>query len=293
MPHTSKIPSSYKTPVHQLPPSLNHFAFQPKPTKMVSRFMSTATSQKVQRPSDSTTEKGKTAYSWKKARLVEINVSESNLSRLETCVCCQRRWTTRKTTTQKLKHIQVCSRKHAHTSETVSILIRKELKLPTETRVGELPAALNTHLEDVVQEALPKKKGRRKEVGSTVCEYNSETRKAMLQRARAILGPAVNLDEIGGMPAFAASTQAVQLPRRALASGNGVSTSDPPLSPTWTFLPSKLKFQAQMDVGREIPLSLVSRENLLLHLGSTNNNERDIVSLPLWPPFSELIVKER
>lgn len=267
--------------------SLSQFAFQSELPKTASRFISTAVAQKRARPPGGAAGRRTTARDRKKALLADISVSESAVSRLQKCVCCDARWTTRKTVAQKLIHIQSCSKKRCYTSEAVSILIGKELNTVAETKIEETPATSNTHMEDVVKDSLPRKKGKKK--GSTVQVYNSETRETILKRARAILGPAVNIDEDQEGLDFPVSTQALRSssnPARTLETG---ISSTAPSSPTWSFLPSKLNFQQNRYSGASHSHLFPPDEELSPYSGQSNTSESVKVSSPLSPTFRELI----
>lgn len=127
---------------------------------------------------------------------------DAGLAKLLKCVSCDIRWTARKTAAQKMMHVQSCAKKNALTDETVRVLIRKEIDNAAPEDVGTkgkgkakispgllseaLP--LKTFFDDVVQEATPKKRGKRREIIETVKNI-AETRTDILGRAQDILGP--------------------------------------------------------------------------------------------------------
>ncbi|KAG6830843.1 hypothetical protein H0H92_014495 [Tricholoma furcatifolium] len=120
--------------------------------------------------------------------------SDPEIGRVTRCVCCDVRWTARKSSAQKMVHIQSCAKKKSLTDETVRVLLRKEIDAyessaeckgkGKENATG--PSNPQTFLEEVVAEAAPRKKGRRVAVGQTV-KTISETRNSILERARTII----------------------------------------------------------------------------------------------------------
>lgn len=124
--------------------------------------------------------------------------SDAELAKLTTCVSCNAHWTTRKTATQKMKHVLFCAKKHSFNDETIRFLIRKEIesvvgtvgKVAEKKGIGKVPPAQSptpkTFYEHIVTDAAPKKKGRRMETGESVRSVTA-TRNAILDRARVIL----------------------------------------------------------------------------------------------------------
>ncbi|KAF8639630.1 hypothetical protein AX17_000895 [Amanita inopinata Kibby_2008] len=62
-----------------------------------------------------------------KRQFLMHGISDNHLARLIKCISCDTRWTTRKSATQKMKHIRSCAHKNAFTPETVRIMILKEI----------------------------------------------------------------------------------------------------------------------------------------------------------------------
>jgi hypothetical protein len=105
-------------------------------------------------------------------------------------------------------HIQSCAKKNSLTDETVRILIRKELdtvpahnlkakgkgKVQATPELSE-PGPQKTYLEDIVNDAAPKKKGKRPEVLKTVKSV-TETRNVILDRARSLLRPVEDVQSV-------------------------------------------------------------------------------------------------
>jgi hypothetical protein len=219
---------------------LSKFAFQASPTSIAFPSASAAVPQRdvisEEKFSRSTIVRNR-----KRTSLSVLKVSESAMSLLERCVCCEARWTTKRTVAQKLDHIEACAKKRVYATETVSILLRKELSLDGDATMDA--STTNTHLEDIVQESHPRKKVKSKN-GSTVQEFSSETRVSARKRLRSILGPPIaprGHDEAAD--AFLPSTQFLLPTLPASAVGvTGMRLLSP--SPTMPFLPSKL-LQAQ------------------------------------------------
>ncbi|KDR83603.1 hypothetical protein GALMADRAFT_235876 [Galerina marginata CBS 339.88] len=137
-----------------------------------------------------------------------FDLSNSDLGKVSRCVCCDIAWTTRKTAIQKVNHIQSCAKKHAFDDDTVRILIQNQIanhvpqtvttklkKLPPEEGVPN-----NTLLEDVLGDAAPRKKAKRKQV-ETMLANVSLTRDGILARAQAILSASTPGVEHGIQPA--------------------------------------------------------------------------------------------
>lgn len=126
--------------------------------------------------------------------------SEAELMELSKCVCCGERWTIRKGVAQKMAHIQSCAKKNALTDITVKIIIRQEVdkalaEKPTSGAKGKgkavdlesmLPGTPRTFMEDVVQEAGPKRKERRPERVQSVKDV-TESVDVIRDRARTVL----------------------------------------------------------------------------------------------------------
>lgn len=116
-----------------------------------------------------------TAKGLKQKRLPSVSCVDKILR----CVCCKVQWTTRKSGAQKMTHIQSCAKKHALDSETINVLIQKQISL-------EEPFVKRTLFENVLVDATPKQKvKRRKKEGSL--KTVSTSRASILARARDIL----------------------------------------------------------------------------------------------------------
>jgi hypothetical protein len=192
--------------------------------------------------------------------------SDAELGKLVKCVSCDIAWTARKSAAQKLVHIRSCAKKTGLTDDTVRILIRKELdNAPDEPgpskRNGKaplVPTMRTTLLEDVVHNAAPKRKGKRKEAVDTLKNI-SETRENIRGRAHMIFGSGPLSDDDSFMvqtqaitanvtprencatQAFGPSRLAQQQGYKPSLLGERDSDEEPDLPPaTQAFAPSKL-----------------------------------------------------
>ncbi|KAF9268118.1 hypothetical protein L218DRAFT_1073469 [Marasmius fiardii PR-910] len=119
--------------------------------------------------------------------------SDEELARLLRCVACDIRWTVRKTASQKVAHIQSCSKKKGFTEDTVRQLIRKELVVtplnPSDKgkrkASPDSEAQPKTILAEIVQDAAPKKRTKRQDVVMTIKSLG-ETRAAILDKAQTV-----------------------------------------------------------------------------------------------------------
>lgn len=159
-------------------------------------------------------------------------VSRASVSRLARCVCCETRWTVKKTAAQKLSHMDACSRRCSYSPETMTFLIKKELNVTKEAAVDDAEA--DTHLQSIVQNAGSKKRRRTK--GPTVQQYTSQTREIILKRARRILGPTMDHEENDAFLDLPVSTQAV-VPQHSMVSTDVVALDV-------SFRPSKLRYRS-------------------------------------------------
>ncbi|OAX44519.1 hypothetical protein K503DRAFT_795367 [Rhizopogon vinicolor AM-OR11-026] len=120
--------------------------------------------------------------------------SDTQLTSLTNCVSCNLKWTSKKTTSQKMIHIQNCAKKKFLSDETVKTLIGKEIgsssnqnsREGTGQKTAEEGENSTTFLETVVNEDTRTKKGRRPHVLGTVKSL-PETRGSILGKARAVL----------------------------------------------------------------------------------------------------------
>lgn len=91
---------------------------------------------------------------------MNLDILLSDVARVARCVCCSASWTTRKTASQKLGHIQRCAKKNGYDDETVRILIKKEASSKESKGPPLAPSTSSTTttlLEDVIQTRLKRK----------------------------------------------------------------------------------------------------------------------------------------
>ncbi|KAG1815548.1 uncharacterized protein BJ212DRAFT_226166 [Suillus subaureus] len=112
--------------------------------------------------------------------------SHAQLASLISCVSCNLKWTSTKTTSQKVIHIQSCAKRKFLSDETVRMLIRKEVQSSSDQKTTEEGQKSATFLETVVNEVARAKKSRRPQILGTVKSL-PETRGSILGRARAVL----------------------------------------------------------------------------------------------------------
>ncbi|KAJ7178997.1 hypothetical protein C8R46DRAFT_1187479 [Mycena filopes] len=149
----------------------------------------------------------------KTAKSLEGEFSDAELKKLGKCVSCDIAWTARKSAVQKMLHIRSCAKKTGLTDATVRVLVRKEIdNAPSDPgpskgkgkTLTDAPITHTTLLEDVVRDAAPKRKGKRKEAVNTLKSV-SETRENIRDRAQVVFGAGPLPDGDG----FAVRTQAV------------------------------------------------------------------------------------
>ncbi|KAJ7276542.1 hypothetical protein B0H12DRAFT_27893 [Mycena haematopus] len=179
---------------------LARFAYaNPKPRPLESRNSASSLPSTSSSDSQPKPPAKKTARSSSKGVMEEF--SDAELRKLVTCVSCELSWTTRKTGTQKILHIRSCAKKNGLTPDTVRFLIRKELANTLDNpgpsngkgKATLVPVPHTTLLEDIVRDAGPKRKGKRKEVIDNIKSV-SETRENIHGKARMILGPELSSD---------------------------------------------------------------------------------------------------
>ncbi|KAF8914041.1 hypothetical protein CPB84DRAFT_1840798 [Gymnopilus junonius] len=123
-----------------------------------------------------------------------FDLANLDLTKLFGCVSCEVGWTAKKTAKQKMEHIRKCAKKKALSDETIWTLAKTEILKPISQIKGnhqeeknyERVPRKNTLLEDVVVDAAPKKKGKRKQA-ATVLTTVPATRDMILVRAKNIL----------------------------------------------------------------------------------------------------------
>ncbi|KAG1892311.1 hypothetical protein F4604DRAFT_1698830 [Suillus subluteus] len=117
--------------------------------------------------------------------------SHAQLASLISCVSCNLKWTSTKTASQKVFHIQNCAKKKFLSDETVRMLIHKEIQSFSDQKTLEEGQKSATFLETVINEVSRTKKSRRPQILGTVKSL-PETRGSILGRARAVLDTSVH-----------------------------------------------------------------------------------------------------
>ncbi|KAF8351331.1 hypothetical protein F5887DRAFT_936978, partial [Amanita rubescens] len=129
-----------------------------------------------------------------RANFFEDDLPSDHVAKLTKCVSCDAQWTTRKSASQKTKHIQSCARKKGFTSDTIRVALLKEverMKANTE----------NTLLENTVNAVAMGKKARHR--AKKTVESIAVTRDIILDRAKQILAsrmPSIGDDDEFPMP---------------------------------------------------------------------------------------------
>ncbi|KAI0796610.1 hypothetical protein C8Q75DRAFT_741679 [Abortiporus biennis] len=203
---------------HKFIGSLGQFAYR-NPSKSSMRISSSSSTRSASTPRDTIPEK---AARTKVQPHRFTMFSDPELQRLDKCVCCALSWTARKTVVQKMKHIQTCGKKNNVTDETIILLIRKELitNPPTLTGIdkgkgkatesGQLTS--QTLLQNVVNEAAPRKRGRRQDVVETI-QSPTNIRSGILSRARTLLGGNDSTEPTNDSPGLSEPTNFSSPPR--------------------------------------------------------------------------------
>lgn len=121
------------------------------------------------------------------------DLPSDHVAKLTKCVSCGARWTTRKSASQKTKHIQSCARKKGFTPDTIRIALSKEVenvKANTMNKSGgqdkESNPSENTLLGNTVKAEAKGKKPRHR--AQKTVENITVTRNSILDRAKQILG---------------------------------------------------------------------------------------------------------
>ena len=124
----------------------------------------------------------------------------SDVSKILRCVCCNVQWTARKSGAQKMTHIQSCAKKHGFDSETINLLIQKQIS-PAE------PVVKKTLYENVLVDAAPKQKVKRRKKEEGSLKTVPTSRASILARAQGILSTPADDCKYQNGSAFAGSTQ--------------------------------------------------------------------------------------
>lgn len=124
----------------------------------------------------------------------------SDVAKILRCVCCNVQWTARKSGAQKMTHIQSCAKKHGFDSETINLLIQKQIS-------PEEPILKKTLFENVLVDAAPKQKVKRRKQEEGSLKTVSTSRASILARAQGILSTSPDNCKYQNASSSASSTQ--------------------------------------------------------------------------------------
>lgn len=114
-------------------------------------------------------------------------LTDHEVDRLNRCVACGIAWTTTKAVSKKRYHLRICQKKNDLTDDTIHILIEKELSKVAEADAdkgkGKGSAKSITLMDDVLHDAQPKKRGKRKELRPTIISIQHQ-HETIQQRAK-------------------------------------------------------------------------------------------------------------
>ena len=127
-------------------------------------------------------------------------LSASDVTKVLRCVCCNVQWTARKSGAQKMTHILSCAKKHAFDNETINLLIQKQISL-------EEPFVKKTLFENVLVDAAPKQKTKRRKIEEGSLKTVSTSRASILARAQGLLSTSADDGKYQHGSTFAGSTQ--------------------------------------------------------------------------------------
>lgn len=139
---------------------------------------------------------GITSNMVRRVHVSDYSFTDSQLQKLTRCVCCQIPWTTRKSASGKLNHIQKCARKNSFTEEAVRLMIEQDLQAlatkgdPKKGKGKPVASEPATLLEAVVAGTTTKPKGRKRGVPTTVLQV-TEAHQAIYSRAKALFEESV------------------------------------------------------------------------------------------------------
>jgi hypothetical protein len=198
---------------------------------------------------------GKTEKPSQRAKsLPDHDITKLDVGRLLKCVSCEARWTIQKGASKKLSHLVACARKQGISPSTLKTLIVKEnLKIqPTKkkdektTPPDPATAAPQTYMEAVVANAQPRKRQRRPDVTESTLQPIGQSKAAILDRAKALLG---TMETAPGDPPEPEPTQAFS--RSKLASGHGhIRMVD--TEPIMSLLSGESALSSRLDVLRSM-----------------------------------------
>ncbi len=143
-----------------------------------------------------------------RANLFEDDLPSDHVAKLTKCVSCDAQWTTRKSASQKTKHIQSCARKKGFTPDTIRVALLKEVERMkantvnrSERKDKEPRPSENTLLENTVNAVAMGKKARHR--AKKTVESIAVTRNIILDRAKQVLAsrtPPIGDDDEPPMP---------------------------------------------------------------------------------------------
>ncbi|PPQ99081.1 hypothetical protein CVT24_003641 [Panaeolus cyanescens] len=123
----------------------------------------------------------------------ELDIPVNDLDNVISCVSCDVKWTTRKTSAQKLTHIRTCAKLHGLEISTIKILIQKQTGATSKTtgKRAQLdhrgsPESSTTLFENVVPGVQTHKRNHQKAV-RTLLSSPTSGRDAILSRAQEVL----------------------------------------------------------------------------------------------------------
>ena len=134
-----------------------------------------------------------------------LGYSHSKFQNISKCVSCDIKWTTRKSSSQKIAHMKSCAKSRRLTEDTMATLVgrvfletnTKGLNKGGEQRISPPNETHRTLLEDTINTSrVPNKTRRRQQLDGTVKSV-VDTRQEILDRARALLR---NDDDPATMP---------------------------------------------------------------------------------------------
>ncbi|KAF8812576.1 hypothetical protein BYT27DRAFT_7252092 [Phlegmacium glaucopus] len=129
-----------------------------------------------------------------------LDLLTNDVAKISRCVCCSVQWTARKSGAQKMTHIQSCAKKYALDDGTVNLLIQKEIS-------SKEPFVKKTFFEDVLVDAAPKQKVKRRKKEESSLKTVSVSRDSILARAQGVLSTTTDDCKYRNGSTFAGSTQ--------------------------------------------------------------------------------------
>ncbi|TFK29369.1 hypothetical protein FA15DRAFT_664313 [Coprinopsis marcescibilis] len=176
-------------------------------------------------------------------------VNDREINKLLKCVCCDARWTARKTSLEKRRHIHSCSKKVGYNAETVRVLIEQLVGEPGPMASLRHPASEPRPEPTLFQDFHPNSptKRRPKPQQSSRLVVVTKSRTDILERAQHILHKEAS-GRAGISPTSPSATQAFSKSKFGAVAGTRLfdnhgdseTYDNISLSPTQHFAPSKL-----------------------------------------------------